>query len=230
MTSTGDAAAAPAAESSRRPDRSALRDRLEHALFTIAFRTLALLPRDSSGAVGRVLASAYFRFAPRRRRILVQNLSAAFPDWTPREVRETARRCVDSFGAAVMEFLESPRYSREEMLKRVAVVGEENLAAARRRGKGVFLLSAHFGSWELGAIRAGLLGEPIAPVVRPLDNPLLEEELARRRTRFGNPLIAILTRDRLPSVDLNARSRAFSTWPSLAMTAAYSLRVWLVSG
>ena len=61
--------------------------------------------------------------------------------------------------------------------------------AARARGKGVFLLSAHFGSWELGAVRAGMLGEPIASVVRPLDNPLLEEELARRRTRFGNRLI-----------------------------------------
>jgi KDO2-lipid IV(A) lauroyltransferase len=64
------------------------------------------------------------------------------------------------------------------------------VAAARARGKGVFLLSAHFGSWELGAIRAGMLGEPISPVVRPLDNLLLEEELARRRTRFGNRLIA----------------------------------------
>jgi KDO2-lipid IV(A) lauroyltransferase len=189
MTSTQDAAA-PAADGSRRRDRSALRDRLEHALFKAAFGTLALLPRDSSGAVGKALASTYFRFAPRRRRILLDNLSAAFPDWTPREVHDAARRCVASFGAAVMEFLESPRYSREEMLERVSVAGEDNLTAARRRGKGVFLLSAHFGSWELGAIRAGLLGEPIAPVVRPLDNPLLEEELARRRTRFGNPLIA----------------------------------------
>jgi KDO2-lipid IV(A) lauroyltransferase len=37
---------------------------------------------------------------------------------------------------------------------------------------------------------AGQLGEPIAPVVRPLDNPLLEEELKRRRMRFGNRVIA----------------------------------------
>jgi Kdo2-lipid IVA lauroyltransferase/acyltransferase len=35
-----------------------------------------------------------------------------------------------------------------------------------------------------------LIREPIAPVVRPLDNPHLERELARRRTRFGNRLIA----------------------------------------
>jgi KDO2-lipid IV(A) lauroyltransferase len=51
-------------------------------------------------------------------------------------------------------------------------------------------MSAHIGGWELGAILGGILGEPIVPVVRPLDNPLLEAELARRRTKFGNRLIA----------------------------------------
>ncbi|HMA18998.1 MAG TPA: lysophospholipid acyltransferase family protein, partial [Thermoanaerobaculia bacterium] len=57
---------------------------------------------------------------------------------------------------------------------------------ARARGRGVFLLSAHFGSWEVGALVAGLLGEPISPVARPLDNPLLEEDLDSLRRRFGN--------------------------------------------
>ena len=190
MSSGGPETASPSEKRGRRRDRSAARDTLEHALFRAAFGGLALLPRGSSSAAGGALASAYFALAPRRRRLLVDNLSAAFPDWTPSRVRQTARRCVASFGAAVMEFLESPRYSREEMLERVSVVGSEHLRAARRRGKGVFLLSAHFGSWELGAIRAGLLDEPIAPVVRPLDNPLLEGELARRRTRFGNQIIA----------------------------------------
>jgi KDO2-lipid IV(A) lauroyltransferase len=80
--------------------------------------------------------------------------------------------------------------SGEEIRRRIEVEGEENLRAARRLGRGVFLLSAHLGGWELGAIRAGMLGEPIAPVVRPLDNPLLERELSRRRTRFGNRPIA----------------------------------------
>ena len=180
---------APAA-GPRRNERSALRDHVEHALFRGAFGALALLPRGSSSSVGRALASAYFRFAPRRRRILFRNLAAAFPQMPPGETEALARACIASFGAAVMEFLESPRFSRRELLERVAVTGEEHLSSARARGKGVFLLSAHFGSWELGAIRAGLLGEPIAPVVRPLDNALLEQELARRRTRFGNRLIA----------------------------------------
>jgi KDO2-lipid IV(A) lauroyltransferase len=135
------------------------------------------------------LARLYARLAPSRRKILLGNLSAAFPELPPREIAALARASLEKFGAAFLEFLNSPRLSRQEIEDRVAVSGAEHLEAARARGKGVFLLSAHFGNWELGAVRAGLLGHPIASVMRPLDNPRLEEELARRRTRFGNRLI-----------------------------------------
>src|SRR5262249_47921032 len=80
-------------------------------------------------------------------------------------------------------FLEVAGMSGGEIRRRIEVEGEANLKAARGLGRGVFLLSAHLGGWELGAIRAGMLGEPIAPVVRPLDNPLLEPELSHPRTR-----------------------------------------------
>ena len=135
------------------------------------------------------MARLYVRLAPSRRKILLGNLSAAFPELAPREIAALARASLENFGAAFLEFLNSPRLSRQEIEDRVTVTGAEHLEAARARGKGVFLLSAHFGNWELGAVRAGLLGHPIASVMRPLDNPRLEEELAWRRTRFGNRLI-----------------------------------------
>lgn len=179
----------PATEPSSKRRRSGLRHRAEHLLFRLAAGTLRLLPHGSSAAFGGGTARLYFALGRRRRRILLENLAAAFPAKTREQIQAIARRCVENFGATFMEFLEASDFTREEILSRVAVAGEEHLAAARARGKGVFLLSAHFGSWELGAIRAGMLGEPIASVVRPLDNPLLEQELARRRSRFGNRLI-----------------------------------------
>jgi KDO2-lipid IV(A) lauroyltransferase len=127
---------------------------------------------------------------PRRRRILRSNLAAAFPEASAAEIEALARASAESLGVAFAEFLEVAGLSREQIGERICVEGDENLRAARGLGRGVFLLSAHLGGWELGAIRAGMLGEPISPVVRPLDNPLLERELSRRRTRFGNRPIA----------------------------------------
>jgi KDO2-lipid IV(A) lauroyltransferase len=170
--------------------RSAARDRFEHAAFRLGNGLLAALPDRAAARFGGWLVRVYARIGRSRRRILHANLRAAFPEKSDAEIARLARASADWLGTAFVEFLQVSGLRAGAIRERVRVVGEEHFAAARARGKGVFLLSAHFGGWELGAIRAGLIGEPIAPVVRPLDNPLLEEELERRRTRFGNRLIA----------------------------------------
>jgi KDO2-lipid IV(A) lauroyltransferase len=174
----------------KKPRRSALRHRLEYAAFRLAVGALRMLPPGSAGELGRALSRVFFRLARSRRRILFKNLLAAFPEKPTEEIAAIARGCVETFGATFMDFLETSDLPREDFLDRAPVTGVEHLLAARARGRGVFLLSAHFGSWEIGALTIGLLGEPISLVVRPLDNPLLETELARRRTRFGNRVIA----------------------------------------
>jgi len=179
-----------AARRRRRPGRSALRHRAEMALFRVAVGLLRLLPEGSPTAAGRLLARVLFRLAPSRRRILFKNLLVAYPEKSSAEIAAIARGCVETFGATFVDFLVATDLPREEFLARAPVTGVEHLLAARARGKGVFLLSAHFGSWEIGAIAVGLLKEPIASVVRPLDNPRLEAELSRRRTQFGNRVIA----------------------------------------
>ena len=89
----------------------------------------------------------------------------AAPD-RPRVGREPGRRVLRVPGGLALDASTTcGRASRYD--------GVENLEAARARGKGVILLSAHFGSWELGALAAGQLGEPISVGRRgPLDNPL----------------------------------------------------------
>jgi Kdo2-lipid IVA lauroyltransferase/acyltransferase len=174
----------------RRPRRSALRHGAEFALFRVAVGLLRLLPEGGPTAAGRLVARALFRLAPSRRRILFKNLLSSYPEKASPEIAAIARGCVETFGATFVDFLQATDLPREEFLARAPVTGVEHLQAARARGKGVFLLSAHFGSWEIGAIAVGLLGEPIASVVRPLDNPRLEAELSRRRTQFGNKVIA----------------------------------------
>jgi len=179
----------PLARNLRR-GRSAARNRVELVLFRLGLWTLERLPGDAPAALGGRLVRAALLFARSRKRILLENLAAAFPDKSPGEVERVARDSAHALGAAFVEFLEVSGLSEEEIRSRIRVAGEDHFLKARSLARGVFLLSAHIGGWELGAIRAGLLAEPIAPVVRPLDNPLLEAELARRRKRFGNRPIA----------------------------------------
>jgi len=170
--------------------RSAARDRAELALFRLGEAALRALSPRAREALGRRLGRLYLRLVPSRRRILFENLARAFPDKSPAEIESIGQASAEWVGAAFVDFLEVSSLSAEAVRDRIRVAGEANLEKARARGKGVFLLSAHIGGWELGAIRAGLIGEPIAPVVRPLDNALLERELSARRTRLGNRVIA----------------------------------------
>ena len=127
--------------------------------------------------------------SPQRRRVSTRNLRRAFPEKTPDEIERLARDSAGSFGATFMDFLEISRLDEGAIRARVSIVGREHYDSARALRRGVLLMSAHIGGWELGAMLAGVLGEPVAPIVRPLDNPLLERELVRLRTRFGNRLI-----------------------------------------
>ncbi|HZI65360.1 MAG TPA: lysophospholipid acyltransferase family protein [Thermoanaerobaculia bacterium] len=197
MSAPPDAAAEPppfpdtAARGRRRKRRrSVLRQRAELALFRLATGALRLLPPPDARRAAAAAARLALWIGSSRRRILLKNLAAAFPEKSAGEIEDIARRSIEGFAAALVDFLETGRLSAEEIRSRVSIAGAEHLAAARARGRGVFLLSAHFGSWEIAALAAGLMGEPIALLVRTLDNPLLEEELARLRRRFGNRPIA----------------------------------------
>ena len=167
-----------------------VRHRLEDTAVRGTIGILSLLSDRQRGAFGRFVARGYFRAGRSRREIALRNLGAAFPDWSPKQIRETALACAEHFGSVLFDFLAATRLSRERLLESVEMQGADNYRSSVARGKGVFLLSAHFGNWEIGALAAGLLERPIASVVRPLDNPYLDRALSDLRGRFSNRTIA----------------------------------------
>ena len=169
--------------------RSPARDHAELSLYRAALWALRHLPRGAAAALGGSAARAYVRLSAKRRRILFDNLRQAFPEKLPEEIARIARDSVRSFGAAFVDFLTLSRSDEATIQSRVRLAGRENYDRARAMHRGLLLMSAHLGGWELGAILGRIVGEPIVPIIRPLDNPLLERELAGLRTRFGLRLI-----------------------------------------
>ena len=180
--------------------RSALRNRLEYTAYVLA-RALAHRTGPRLNARLGALIGDFYRITGRRRReILLFNLRLAFPELSRPEIRRRARGVSRHFGRVTLDALRLQRMQPSELLAQVEVVGRENLEAGLAHGRGIFLLSAHIGSWEIAALTAGLLIEAgFAVVNRPLDNPLLEAELERLRGLFGNSALGKerITRDML---------------------------------
>jgi KDO2-lipid IV(A) lauroyltransferase len=151
---------------------------------------LAHLPSAVGLAAGRRLGDLLWWALPRRRAVALDNLQRVFGgERPPAEIRRLGRR---SFQHVGMNLIEACRYllrPTHVMLSRVRVEGLQHFQAAAAHGRGVFILTAHFGNWELLAAAHGLTGVPLSIVTRPLDHPLLEDLAARFRRRSGAELI-----------------------------------------
>jgi KDO2-lipid IV(A) lauroyltransferase len=71
----------------------------------------------------------------------------------------------------------------------ISYEGLENYQAAKSKGCGVLIATAHFGNWELSAFAHALMTEPMKVMIRPLDNPLVDELVETRRKLSGNVLL-----------------------------------------
>lgn len=151
---------------------------------------LAHLPAAIGLAVGRRLGDLLWWVLPRRRAVALDNLQRAFgEECTPTGIRRLGRRSFQNVGMNLVEGCCYFLRPTDVMLSRVRMEGREHLQAAAAHGRGVLVLTAHFGNWELLAGAHGLSGLPLSIVTRPLDHPLFEDFAARFRRRSGADLI-----------------------------------------
>jgi KDO2-lipid IV(A) lauroyltransferase len=168
-------------------DRSALRNRAEYAVFRVARGLTRVLSPAGLARVGDLLGNVYGTIGGRRREIVDFNLELAFPEKSRAERRQLARAVTRHFARSALDAIRIQGLEPDELMQTVKISGWEHADAALARGRGVFFLTAHIGSWEVAALVTGLqLESGLAVVNRPLDNPLLERELDRLRRLYGN--------------------------------------------
>jgi KDO2-lipid IV(A) lauroyltransferase len=166
-----------------------VRHRLEYALFLGLRGVLRSLPHAAARACGSFLGRLAHRLDRRHREVALRNLELAFPELPHAARRRLAARCFRHFGGALCDLISADRFDPVEVCRRFSFTGWEHLDAAERLGKGVFLLGAHHGYWEISGRPIGLYRGTLHTIARPADNPYLERELSRLRTRHGYAVI-----------------------------------------
>jgi len=162
---------------------------LEFLPVWLLLRVMQALPRAAARRLGIAIGLGFFHCYPRLRRVGVRNLEMAFPSLSEAERLRILRGVFISLGRLLAEFPKFPSYSRENVSQVAIYDGLENFEAAERRGKGVLLLSAHLGGWEIGSFVHSLYGHKLQVVVRDLDNPYVDRLAKQYRTLHGNSSI-----------------------------------------
>ena len=171
--------------------RGRLQTSLEYALARSILGGLGLLPRSMAIALGRSLGRVAYWLLGRLRRTGEINLRLAFPEMGETERTRLLRGCFDSLGRLLGEFSQFHRATPARLrgLIEYDQVGLAHLRAAEKDERGVIFLTGHLGAWELLSFGWSALEYPISFLVRPLDNPRIEELIENVRTRFGNRAI-----------------------------------------
>lgn len=165
------------------------RHRLEYIGALGVRRVVRLLPNRAALALGGALGFVVYCLDRRHRQVAKLNLISAFPSRTARDRRRISRSVFVHLGRLLMGFLKFGTLSQRQMRTLIEVEGEDRVRQALAKGKGVLILAGHFGFWEMHALGHSLLIGPMSVMVRPLDNPYLNDLLERARGATGTTVI-----------------------------------------
>lgn len=152
-------------------------------------RLASLLPVRVQLALGRGLGRLVCRAVPGRRRIAATNLALCFPELSERERDRLVRQHFGSLGMTLMEHGLAWWASDALVRDRVEVRGAEHLQAAIATGRGVVLLTGHFGAQEFTGRALRLVQPVFGALYRPNKNAFVDEVLRRIRARSANLMI-----------------------------------------
>ena len=141
-------------------------------------------------ALGRMIGTLAYLIDVPHRRIVRTNLRLAFPDWPAEKISRTSRRVFQQLGATLVEICQLATYSQADVIDRVRVVGAERWRRALDQNKGLIIVSAHLGNWEVGMQYAAcFMQKPALGVAKKIHFQPLNKWIHKLRTRFGNKII-----------------------------------------
>jgi len=153
-------------------------------------RIMGMIPRKWAFGLGNILGMVIFLIDKKHRNIAIDNLICAFGhEKDPYEIKKLAREVFKNLGQIIFEIGWSLKLDRSDFSKYFCIEGLPNYRTVFEKGKGVLLLTAHAGNWELMSIIAEMTAIPVSVLFRPLDFAPLNQLLIRFRSRFGAKLI-----------------------------------------
>ena len=142
------------------------------------------VPKKSLYGFAKNLASLGYRFAVKQRKIALENLSVAFGrEKSAEEIEQIAKDCFIYMAKSAIEvmFLMD---KAEQLRRRVQLCNKENLDSALAKGKGVILVSAHFGNFPLLLARLAQDGYRVSGIMRPMKDAKVEKMFLEKRKKY----------------------------------------------
>lgn len=159
-------------------------------LFWLLEKTIPLFPLKFIQWTAKVKGKLFYYLLPIRRSTARANLKIAFPDKSEDEINNIVKGCYVNVLTVIAEFFYMRSLDIKQMQKLMKFSNEELYLEKIKEGRGVIVISGHFGNWELTAYGSNkLTGVKINVVVKEQTNKRVNEDINRIRTAAGNKMI-----------------------------------------
>ncbi|MFC1650607.1 lysophospholipid acyltransferase family protein [Candidatus Latescibacterota bacterium] len=162
---------------------------IEYICLKLIGAVFTLMPLNLVYLIVKMLGKFTFHVIGVRREVTLENLRNSLGDeYSEKQIRKIACDSYVNIGITILEMLIVQRFEAR-MLDRVDMTDSNILRRNVDKGRGVIVVSCHFGSWEIVGAALSAAGMPMTVVVKRLSNPYVDRMIYDRRTGFGNKII-----------------------------------------
>jgi KDO2-lipid IV(A) lauroyltransferase len=123
-------------------------------IFAATYHGVSVLPRAVSYAIGEASTWLAWRLMRRTREAIADNLRANFPEEREETLERRALLTLRAYARDIIDFIRAVR--APEDARRLAfdfpLEARERFQAAYAEGRGVILVTGHYGNWEVGSL------------------------------------------------------------------------------
>ena len=169
-----------------------MKNRFEYILFVLFSYFFRIIGLNLSRRTAPILAFLFFYFIPIRKKVVFENLKLAFPSKDLTYYKKLAFKIYKSFAITIIEIMCLRFLSKSQMINVVRCSNPELIIEKYNQGKGVILLSSHFGNWEFVAISVAMqIQLAFSVVVKTMRNNLVFDWINKGRTKYGNEIVPL---------------------------------------
>ncbi len=164
---------------------------LRYLLYRLGQLLTLALPLKLGYAIAILISDLRFIFASKDKKAVSANLRIIFPEKTNKQIQELMLKMFRNFAKYLVDFFRFSLLNEKYIKKHIRI---ENLCfvdEARKKNKGVILLTAHIGNWELGGVVVSLLGYPFWAVALPHKHKLTNDFFNAQRESKGMKVIPL---------------------------------------
>lgn len=125
-------------------------------VYNLGIRSAGFIPKRLAYAAAGVVADLSYAFYGGASVNLKANLARVFPLASKAELEKVARKTFRNYSKYIVDYARFKTMDKAGLFKElVRIDGTERIDSALSTGKGLILLTAHLGNWELGGIFFG---------------------------------------------------------------------------